>query len=89
MNVGIDVSPLRQTRAGTARYLLGLLSQLERLVVVQRLAWGGAGRAATVARDAVWYPLALPFRARKLDVARVGDRRLASSQRQLGNRGLR
>jgi glycosyltransferase involved in cell wall biosynthesis len=68
MRVGIDVSPLRQTRAGTARYLLGLLPHLERLVEVERLAWGGAGRPATVARDAWWYPLALPRRARGLDV---------------------
>ena len=68
MRVGIDVSPLRQTRAGTARYVLGLLPHLERLVEVERIAWGGSGRAAAVARDALWYPLALPRRARGLDV---------------------
>jgi glycosyltransferase involved in cell wall biosynthesis len=68
MRVGIDVSPLRQTRAGTARYLRGILPHLERLVQVEQLAWGGAGRPATVARDALWYPLALPRRARDLDV---------------------
>jgi glycosyltransferase involved in cell wall biosynthesis len=68
VRVGIDVSPLRQTRAGTARYLLGLLPHLERLVDVERIAWGGGGRAATLARDALWYPLALPRRARDLDV---------------------
>ena len=68
MRVGIDVSPLRQTRAGTARYLLGLLPHLERSVDVERLAWGGAGKLATVVRDAWWYPVDLPRRARGLDV---------------------
>ena len=68
MKVGIDVSPLRQTRAGTARYLEGLLPHLERLVAVDRFAFGGAGRGATVARDAWWYPVALPRHARTVDV---------------------
>lgn len=68
MRVGIDVSPLRQTRAGTARYLRGLLPHLERLVDVEPLAWGGSRRAATVARDLWWYPVELPRRARGLDV---------------------
>jgi glycosyltransferase involved in cell wall biosynthesis len=68
MRVGIDVSPLRQTRAGTARYLERLLPHLERLVTVERLAFGGAGKASTLARDAWWYPVALPRRARGLDV---------------------
>jgi glycosyltransferase involved in cell wall biosynthesis len=68
MKVGIDVSPLRQTRAGTARYLLGMLPHLEQLADVEPLAWGGAGKVATVVRDAWWYPLGLPRRARRLDV---------------------
>ncbi len=68
MRIGIDVSPLRQTRAGTARYLRGLLPELERLVDVEPLAWGGSRKAATVARDVWWYPLELPRRARGLDV---------------------
>jgi glycosyltransferase involved in cell wall biosynthesis len=68
MRVGLDVSPLRQTRAGTARYLLGLLPHLEQMVDVERLAWGGPGKAATVARDAWWYPVDLRRRARGLDV---------------------
>ena len=68
MRIGIDVSPLRQTRAGTARYLRGLLPELERLVEVERLAWGGSRKAATLARDAWWYPIELPRRARGLDV---------------------
>ena len=68
MLVGIDVSPLRQTRAGTARYLDGLLPHLERLVDVERLAWGGGGRVTAAVRDAWWYPVALPRRARNVDV---------------------
>jgi glycosyltransferase involved in cell wall biosynthesis len=68
VNVGLDVSPLRQTRAGTARYLQGLLPHLERRVDVHRLAWGGGGRGTAVARDALWYPFALPRAARRCDV---------------------
>jgi glycosyltransferase involved in cell wall biosynthesis len=68
MRVGIDVSPLVQTRAGTARYLEGLLPRLEQLVDVRRLSFGGAGKASTVARDAWWYPVGLPRRAREVDV---------------------
>jgi glycosyltransferase involved in cell wall biosynthesis len=66
VRVGIDVSPLVQTRAGTARYLRALLERND----YERLAWGGAGRAATIARDVWWYPLALPSdaRSRGLDV---------------------
>ncbi|HZT45993.1 MAG TPA: glycosyltransferase family 1 protein [Gaiellaceae bacterium] len=66
MRVGIDVSPLVQTRAGTARYLRALLARNE----YEQLSWGGPNRLATLARDAWWYPLALPREAarRKLDV---------------------
>jgi glycosyltransferase involved in cell wall biosynthesis len=48
----MDVSPLVQTRAGTARYVRGLLRHLE----VEQLRFGGTSRAATLARDALWYP---------------------------------
>lgn len=72
MRVGIDVSPLVQTRAGTARYLTGLLPRLERMrgLELRRLTFGGTGRAATVARDTAWYLTGLPVRARRarLDV---------------------
>jgi glycosyltransferase involved in cell wall biosynthesis len=68
VRVAIDVSPLRQTRAGTARYLRGLLPELERLVDVEPLAWGGSRKAATLARDIWWYPRALPRLARTADV---------------------
>jgi glycosyltransferase involved in cell wall biosynthesis len=67
MRVGIDVSPLRQTRAGTARHLHALLGQLEVLADLElvRLAFGGGGRPTAFARDAAWYPLGLARRARK------------------------
>jgi glycosyltransferase involved in cell wall biosynthesis len=68
MRVGIDVSPLLQTRAGTARYLGGLLPRIEELVDVQRLSYGAAGKLSTLARDAWWYPVALPRHTRGLDV---------------------
>ena len=47
MRVGIDVSPLVQTRAGTARYLQALLARNE----YEQFSWGGPGRLATVTRD--------------------------------------
>jgi glycosyltransferase involved in cell wall biosynthesis len=61
----MDVSPLVQTRAGTARYIEQLLA---RLPAIERLSFGGSGRAWTVLRDAWWYPVALPIGARGLDV---------------------
>jgi glycosyltransferase involved in cell wall biosynthesis len=68
MKVGLDVSPLDQTAAGTARYL----QSLEEIggVDLVRLAHHGRSRADTVYRDAVWYPLVLPRLARRerLDV---------------------
>ena len=70
MRVGIDVSPLRQTRAGTARHLRALLARLAELpdVEVTPLAFGGGGRAAAFARDVAWYPAGLPRRAREVGV---------------------
>jgi glycosyltransferase involved in cell wall biosynthesis len=64
VRAAIDVSPLAQTRAGTARYLHGLLEALcaHGGVEVAALAFGGPNRAATVVRDALWYPFGLPRR---------------------------
>jgi len=61
MRVAIDVSPLAQTRAGTARYLKGLMRELERRddVTVSTRSFGGKSRLSTLARDGVWYPLLL------------------------------
>jgi glycosyltransferase involved in cell wall biosynthesis len=69
MKVGVDISPLVQTRAGTARHVNGLLGALAgRDVAVTPLSFGGTGRAATVARDTWWYYRGLPRSARGLDV---------------------
>ncbi len=67
MRVAFDVSPLVQTRAGTARYIRGLVSELERMPEVQLepLRFRGKGKAATVARDTAWYLAGLPLAARR------------------------
>ena len=65
MRVGLDVSPLVQTRAGTARYVEHLLAELPELVPLR---FGGPGRTATIARDVWWYPVGLPRAVRGLDV---------------------
>jgi glycosyltransferase involved in cell wall biosynthesis len=68
MRVGLDVSPLDQTRAGTARYIVAIES-LEGVDLV-RLGHRGSGRPTTVYRDAIWYPVVLPRLAKRerLDV---------------------
>jgi glycosyltransferase involved in cell wall biosynthesis len=52
--VGIDTTPLRQTRAGTARYLQGLLAHLG--VPVREKAFPATSRVRSVAADVLWYP---------------------------------
>ena len=61
IRAAIDVSPLMQTRAGTARYLNALLRELRRRDDVEVLprSFGRGDRASTLARDAVWYPFVL------------------------------
>src|SRR5947209_11602722 len=61
MRIAIDVSPLVQTRAGTARYLKGLLRELQRRddVDVRTRSFGRDDRFSTLARDSVWYPIVL------------------------------
>jgi glycosyltransferase involved in cell wall biosynthesis len=68
MRVGLDVSPLEQTAAGTARYI-DALGRIEGVDLV-RLVHRGRGRADTLYRDTVWYPVVLPRIARRecLDV---------------------
>ncbi|MEX0817402.1 MAG: glycosyltransferase family 1 protein [Gaiellales bacterium] len=67
LTVGIDTSALALTRAGTARYLTGLLGELERddALELRRYHFGGDGRPARIARDLGWYLAALPVRARR------------------------
>src|SRR3954463_6934966 len=52
--VGIDTTPLLQTRAGTARYLRGLLDNLP--VAVVETSYRATSRLRTVAADVFWYP---------------------------------
>ena len=68
MKVALDVSPLRLTRAGSARYVEGLRRELPKHVELRELTWGGSGRATAALRDAGWYPLGLPRAARGADV---------------------
>jgi glycosyltransferase involved in cell wall biosynthesis len=62
LKVGIDISPLELTGAGTARYLRQLLSALDG-VDVRTYVIAGDSRAHKVARDTAWYLGALPWRA--------------------------
>jgi glycosyltransferase involved in cell wall biosynthesis len=66
--MGLDVSPLALTKAGTARYITNLLAGLEResSLEIERYSFDGAGKLKKVARDLAWYPVALP-RASKRD----------------------
>jgi alpha-1,3-rhamnosyl/mannosyltransferase len=70
IRAGIDVAPLVLTRAGTARYVTGLVGALERRgdVELERLTWGGPSRLAALVRDVAWYPAGLPLAARRLGV---------------------
>ena len=71
MRVGLDVSPLAQTRAGTARHVRGLLAELRDRPGVELVglsAGEATGRLATIRRDALWYPLRLGTASAGLDV---------------------
>jgi len=70
VEIAFDTSPLAQTRAGTARYIRGLLGELERTpdVVLKRHSFALGGRAAVPVRDLGWYLGALPLLARTADV---------------------
>ena len=67
---GIDVTPLIQTQAGTARYIKALVRELRERddVALQYFAFGGRARGWNVPRDALWYPFALSRTARRVDV---------------------
>jgi glycosyltransferase involved in cell wall biosynthesis len=66
LRVGLDVSPLALTRAGTARYLTSLLDKLEAEpeVEIRRYELAGSGRWKKLRRDAFWYRFSLPRAAR-------------------------
>ena len=61
IRAAIDVSPLVQTRAGTARYLKALLRELRARadVDVETRSFGRGDRLSTLVRDASWYPFVL------------------------------
>src|SRR5437763_6937798 len=65
LRVGIDVSALAQTRAGTARHVRELTAALDREpeVELRRYSFGGGSRPTAAIRDAVWYPAVLPVKA--------------------------
>ena len=64
MKVALDVSPLDQTRAGTARYIEGI-DAIEEIELVRLRHVGTTRRLSTVYRDAWWYPVSLPRLARR------------------------
>ena len=68
VNVAVDVTPLAQTRAGTARYLHALLPRIERDVHVDRISGYARGRTGTLWLDLAWYPHVLSRRSRHADV---------------------
>jgi glycosyltransferase involved in cell wall biosynthesis len=69
LRVGIDVSPLRQTGAGTARHIRGLLDGLARENVdLRRFSFGGRARWLVPVTDVGWYLAALPTLARRSGV---------------------
>jgi glycosyltransferase involved in cell wall biosynthesis len=56
MTVAFDTTPLRLTRAGTARYIRNLLDRLDG---IETLAFGGRHRTSVLARELWWYPFRL------------------------------
>ncbi len=70
MKVGVDISPLIQTRAGTHRHVRGLLGALRERsgLELELRSFGGPGRVSSVVRDALWYPFGLGRKAGDLDV---------------------
>jgi glycosyltransferase involved in cell wall biosynthesis len=52
----VDVTPLRLTRAGTARYLRNLLA---RIGAIEPVAFGRDDRASVLVRELWWYPFRL------------------------------
>ena len=70
IRAAVDVSPLVQTRAGTARHVRGLLGALAGRagIEVDERSFGGPGKAASLARDTWWYYVGLPRSASRAHV---------------------
>ncbi len=67
LRVGMDVSSLALTRAGTARHIESLLEALEHEPELELRPYGlgGSSRALVPVRDLGWYLAALPAKARR------------------------
>jgi glycosyltransferase involved in cell wall biosynthesis len=67
LRVGMDVSSLALTRAGTARHIRSLLEALdhEPEVELHPYGFGGSSRVLVPVRDVGWYLAALPAKARR------------------------
>jgi glycosyltransferase involved in cell wall biosynthesis len=66
LKVGLDVSPLALSRAGTARYLRSLQAALQNEPVeIEQYALTGEGRMRKLWRDTAWYLRTLPSSARQ------------------------
>ena len=72
LRIGMDVSPLILTRAGTARYVTSLMDALDEAgsSIACRYSFGGASRPTRIVRDTAWYLAVLPLLAKRdrLDV---------------------
>jgi glycosyltransferase involved in cell wall biosynthesis len=67
LRVGMDVSSLALTRAGTARHIESLLEALQHEpdIELRRYELGGSSRALVPVRDLGWYLAALPAKAKR------------------------
>jgi glycosyltransferase involved in cell wall biosynthesis len=67
LRVGLDVSSLALTRAGTARHIESLVQALEHdpEVELRRYSFGGSSRALVPVRDLGWYLATLPMKAKR------------------------
>ena len=79
LRVGLDVSPLALTKAGTARYLTKLLegSNDEPVLEIRRYSFGGAGRMRRSRATSVWYPSSSPGQRRRTESTCSTARRCA------------
>jgi glycosyltransferase involved in cell wall biosynthesis len=67
LRVGIDISSLALTRAGTARHIESLVKAVEHdpEVELRRYSFGGSSRALVPVRDLGWYLATLPAKAKR------------------------
>jgi len=65
LRIGMDVSPLVLTRAGTARYVRSLVAGLREAGtdIAREYSFGGPARPTRIVRDTAWYLAALPLLA--------------------------